>query len=118
MLAEAVMHSKYLVGKTGEELLGEHEDTLHGREKDFLELAQSLIESCYQLYKQSPSGLAPEAISFTTDSWNVLTDHNKHRPETLRSLYYMVLATSYPKQKRKSNRLRGRSSETAKAHRG
>jgi len=101
MLAEAILHSKHVVGKTGEEELGEHEETLHGREKDFLELAQSLIESCYQLYKQSPSGLAPEAISFTTDAWNVLKDHNKHRPETLRSLYYMMLAASSQTEKKK-----------------
>merc|ERR1719334_159848 len=71
LLAEAVLHSRYLSSKPGFTPQKPEEQLLERRDR-FMVLAPQLIEACYELYKQSPEGLAPEAIKFTPNGWETL----------------------------------------------
>ena len=80
-----------------------------------LELAQELAETCYQLYKRTPAGLAPEIVFFQTeedDSYpgahasdvgggefavKEADAHNLLRPETVESLFLLWKVTGNPK---------------------
>lgn len=90
------------------------------REQDWL-LAQELTYTCYQMYKQTPTGLAPEIVVFNdpesveanhfnskdTDWWisptkdfaiKPLDAHNLQRPETVESimiLYHITKDNKY-----------------------
>lgn len=72
------------------------------QEYDF-RLAMELTRTCYELYAQSPSGLAPEIVYFHTDpisskDFNVkkLDAHNLQRPETVESLFILWRLTKNP----------------------
>jgi len=100
LLAEAILHSNIIFGKSdfqpneAEELLLQHKER-------FKALATKLIDTCFQLYKQGAESLAPEAITFTKESWTVMRPHREHRPETLKSLYYLASATNLDAEKKK-----------------
>lgn len=89
------------------------------REEDWL-LAQELTYTCYQMYKQTPTGLAPEIVIFNdrgaeeylefnskdTNWWispskdfaiKPLDSHNLQRPETVESLMFLYHLTKDPK---------------------
>lgn len=89
------------------------------KESDFM-IAQELTHTCYQMYAQTPSGLAPEIVVFkdpasiefkefnSTDSdwWfspsgdfaiKPADAHNLQRPETVESLMIMYHLTKDPK---------------------
>ncbi|XP_064210545.1 mannosidase, alpha, class 1B, member 1b isoform X2 [Anguilla rostrata] len=76
--------------------LGAH----HGLPGDHMELAQRLMETCYQMYAQMETGLSPEIVHFNMqagESRDVdvkLADrHNLLRPETVESLFYLYRFT-------------------------
>jgi len=100
LLSEAILHANIIFSKPNfqankaEELLLEHKER-------FKALATKLLDSCFQLYKQGPEGLAAEAITFTKESWTVMRPHRQHRPETLKSLYYMASITNLDAEKKK-----------------
>lgn len=63
--------------------------------KSHLLLAERLLETCFQLYNQTETGLSPEIVQFsmkqssTKDfSLKDLDSHNLLRPETVESLFY------------------------------
>lgn len=58
-----------------------------------LKLAHVLVESCYQMYAEMATGLAPESITFTADEWNPKEMGYQLRPETLESLFIMYSVT-------------------------
>ena len=45
---------------------------MHGLGNSYLVLAESIGETCYEMYQQSPTGLSPEVVSF-----NGASAHNK-----------------------------------------
>jgi len=100
LLAEAVMHASFISNKPNFQPQGPEEQLIK-RKEGFLTLAGKLLDSCYQMYKQDPNGLAPAAISFTKDSWTSNREHGEHRPETIRSLYYMASVTALEAEKQK-----------------
>lgn len=59
---------------------------------EHMRLARELAETCYQFYKRSPTGLAPEIVQFQ-DGSDFVNDrgalHNLLRPETVESLFVM-----------------------------
>ncbi|XP_056274346.1 mannosidase, alpha, class 1B, member 1b [Pseudoliparis swirei] len=76
--------------------LGAH----HGLPADHMDLAQQLMETCYQMYLQMETGLSPEIVHFnmhqgsTRDMEVKLADrHNLLRPETVESLFYLYRFT-------------------------
>ncbi|CAL8248415.1 unnamed protein product [Merluccius merluccius] len=80
--------------------LGAH----HGLPEDHLELAQRLMETCYQMYAQMETGLSPEIVHFNTHQGSIrdvdvkpADRHNLLRPETVESLFYLYRFTKDPK---------------------
>lgn len=74
--------------------------THNGLAEKYMTLAKSLIYTCYQMYKQMPTGLSPEIMHFNTlpnsteDMFvKPLDRHNLLRPETIESLFYMYRLT-------------------------
>jgi hypothetical protein len=73
---------------------------LHGMPKEHLTLAESLIETCHQMYAQMEAKLAPEIVYFntkdTTDQDIIVSSRdafNLLRPETVESLMIMYRVT-------------------------
>uniref|UniRef100_A0A8B9KG71 alpha-1,2-Mannosidase n=1 Tax=Astyanax mexicanus TaxID=7994 RepID=A0A8B9KG71_ASTMX len=76
--------------------LGAH----HGLDAEHMELAKQLMETCYQMYAQMETGLAPEIAHFNMQTGSAqdvdvkLADrHNLLRPETVESLFYLYRFT-------------------------
>jgi len=73
----------------------------HGLPAWHLELAKSLLHTCYLTYKLQPTGLAPEITYFNENDDEKSTDfyvksndaHNLLRPETIESLWYLYQIT-------------------------
>jgi mannosyl-oligosaccharide alpha-1,2-mannosidase len=70
--------------------------------QEMMSLAVELTETCYHMYKDMASGIAPEIAHFNidvnqTNSPDIFVDsgshHNLLRPETVESLYYMYKIT-------------------------
>ncbi|CAM9931533.1 unnamed protein product, partial [Hapterophycus canaliculatus] len=77
-----------------------------GREDEkHLNLARELMETCFQMYQRTETGLAPEIVHFNTrdsfadkggDGDMVIKRRDRHnilRPEALESLYYLYWIT-------------------------
>ena len=73
-------------------------DTSEAREQ--MELAERLMETCYRMYVEQPTGLAPE-IAHIRDGARVAADinarHNLLRPETVESLFILWWLTGEPR---------------------
>lgn len=77
--------------------LGAH----NGITSDHMEIAVSLMETCYQMYKQMETGLSPEISHFFLHAAEGSKDidvkpadrHNLLRPETVESLFYLYRFT-------------------------
>ncbi|XP_054896499.1 endoplasmic reticulum mannosyl-oligosaccharide 1,2-alpha-mannosidase [Poeciliopsis prolifica] len=76
--------------------LGAH----NGLPPDHMDLAQQLMETCHQMYKQMETGLSPEIAHFNMQgsegqdvSVKPADRHNLLRPETVESLFYMYRFT-------------------------
>ncbi|XP_051519774.1 endoplasmic reticulum mannosyl-oligosaccharide 1,2-alpha-mannosidase-like [Myxocyprinus asiaticus] len=76
--------------------LGAH----HGLPADHMELAQQLMETCYQMYAQMETGLSPEIAHFNMHEGSkqdvdvkIADRHNLLRPETVESLFYLYRFT-------------------------
>ncbi|XP_027821879.1 endoplasmic reticulum mannosyl-oligosaccharide 1,2-alpha-mannosidase isoform X3 [Ovis aries] len=73
--------------------LGAH----HGLPAEHMELAQALMDTCYQMYRQMETGLSPEIAHFNLHRTKAVKDvqvkaadrHNLLRPETVESLFYL-----------------------------
>ncbi|CAH0384494.1 unnamed protein product [Bemisia tabaci] len=72
----------------------------HGLPQHHLDLANGLLQTCYQMYALQPTFLSPEIAYFNTDATGkpdlyVLPNdaHNLLRPEFLESLFYMYQIT-------------------------
>ncbi|XP_041530919.1 endoplasmic reticulum mannosyl-oligosaccharide 1,2-alpha-mannosidase isoform X1 [Microtus oregoni] len=73
----------------------------HGLPADHMNLAQSLMETCYQMNRQMETGLSPEIAHFNmhprADHKDVEVKpadrHNLLRPETVESLFYLYRVT-------------------------
>uniref|UniRef100_A0A8C2Y4C7 alpha-1,2-Mannosidase n=1 Tax=Capra hircus TaxID=9925 RepID=A0A8C2Y4C7_CAPHI len=73
--------------------LGAH----HGLPAEHMELAQALMDTCYQMYRQMETGLSPEIAHFNLQRTKAVKDvqvkaadrHNLLRPETVESLFYL-----------------------------
>jgi len=69
----------------------------------WLPAAEGVAETCYRMYKLTPSGLSPEYVKFNVDKdendIEVPLDapHNLLRPEAIEALYYMHWYTGDPK---------------------
>ncbi|KAK9248418.1 glycoside hydrolase [Lipomyces tetrasporus] len=68
-----------------------------------MKLAKDLTRTCYEMYKTTKTGIAPEIVYFNTD--DKITDdisikwqdsHNLQRPETVESLFIMWRITKDP----------------------
>merc|ERR1711916_152852 len=71
-----------------------------------LGLAKELANTCYALYSRSPSGLAPDVVTFNTrptpgvtDDFRIKSSNYLLRPETLESLYILHSITKDPMYK-------------------
>jgi len=68
-----------------------------------LDAAKAIMNTCVQMYKQQPTGLAPEIVHFHTASGSSsdmyvkpADAHNLLRPETVESLFVMSRVTGDP----------------------
>eukprot|EP00644_Phytophthora_capsici_P001966 jgi/Phyca11/530700/estExt2_fgenesh1_pm.C_PHYCAscaffold_740013 len=68
--------------------LSETED--HAKNAKHLELAEKLMETCYQFYHRQPTGLSPDIVSFP--KMRVIDPKYRLRPETIESLFYLYRA--------------------------
>ncbi|ETI37066.1 hypothetical protein F441_16758 [Phytophthora nicotianae CJ01A1] len=73
--------------------LSETED--HAKNAKHLELAEKLMETCYQFYHRQPTGLSPDIVSFP--KMQVIDPKYRLRPETIESLFYLYRVTKNPK---------------------
>ncbi|KAG7318234.1 hypothetical protein KOW79_017989 [Hemibagrus wyckioides] len=76
--------------------LGAH----NGLVAEHMELAQQLMETCYQMYTQMETGLSPEIVHFNMQAGSTqdvdvkpADRHNLLRPETVESLFYLYRFT-------------------------
>ncbi|CAI9175174.1 unnamed protein product [Rangifer tarandus platyrhynchus] len=77
--------------------LGAH----HGLPAEHMELAQALMDTCYQMYRQMETGLSPEIAHFNLRRAEAVRDvqvkaadrHNLLRPEAVESLFYLYRLT-------------------------
>ena len=62
-----------------------------------IELAEQLMETCYRMYSDQPTGLAPEIAELREGTSRVAADsgarHNLLRPETVESLFVLWWVT-------------------------
>lgn len=72
------------------------------KEDDML-LAKDITHTCYEMYHQTATGLAPEIVVFNTDDTSKedfyvkpLDRHNLQRPETVESLFILYRITGDP----------------------
>ncbi|XP_021572497.1 endoplasmic reticulum mannosyl-oligosaccharide 1,2-alpha-mannosidase, partial [Carlito syrichta] len=73
----------------------------HGLPASHMELAQQLMETCYQMNRQMDTGLSPEIVHFNLYPQPGRQDvevkpadrHNLLRPETVESLFYLFRLT-------------------------
>jgi mannosyl-oligosaccharide alpha-1,2-mannosidase len=72
--------------------LGSHYVAKEDAEDWWLPLGQEITRSCYEMYRQSPSGLAPDISAFEATVEPIETE-NRIRPETLESLFYLYRVT-------------------------
>lgn len=56
---------------------------------EHMDLAKRLGETCYQMYAQQKTGLAPEFVRFTGSGMSVGAGHNLLRPEAIEALFYL-----------------------------
>jgi hypothetical protein len=58
-------------------------------QKEDLQLAEALTETCFQMYNQSATGVGAEKVSF--DNGQIRTDDARYilRPEAIESIYHM-----------------------------
>ncbi|XP_008422851.1 endoplasmic reticulum mannosyl-oligosaccharide 1,2-alpha-mannosidase isoform X2 [Poecilia reticulata] len=75
-----------------------------GLPPDHMDLAQQLMETCHQMYRQMETGLSPEIAHFNVQgsegqdvSVKPADRHNLLRPETVESLFYMYRFTKEAK---------------------
>ncbi|ODQ64338.1 hypothetical protein NADFUDRAFT_47558 [Nadsonia fulvescens var. elongata DSM 6958] len=68
-----------------------------------MKLARELTRTCYEIYSQTASGLAPEIVQFNTDKTKdkdftikSADAHNLQRPETIESLFVLWRITKDP----------------------
>jgi len=70
------------------------------------EIAAGITETCYQMYKRTPTGLSPEYVVFNMQSkdndMSIPMDapHNLLRPEAAEAIYYMWYFTGDPKYRK------------------
>ncbi|KAK9842510.1 hypothetical protein WJX81_003419 [Elliptochloris bilobata] len=80
--------------------LGAHAGAVAGHKAaEFLEVAEELGETCWQMYDQMPTGLAPEWVEFR-EAGMVAGDgahHNLLRPEALEAMFVLWRVTQKPK---------------------
>lgn len=62
-------------------------------EEWWLPTGVEITRTCYEMYHNSPSGLAPEVVSFDQNGMQPIDAHYKLRPETLESLFYLYRIT-------------------------
>uniref|UniRef100_UPI00358FB743 endoplasmic reticulum mannosyl-oligosaccharide 1,2-alpha-mannosidase isoform X1 n=2 Tax=Myxine glutinosa TaxID=7769 RepID=UPI00358FB743 len=74
--------------------------TRHGLDPSHLQLAEKLANTCYQMYRQTETGLSAEISYFNTQSdakqdisIKPADKHNLLRPETVESLFYLYWIT-------------------------
>jgi len=69
--------------------------------KDDLEVAEEVSDTCVALYETGREGLAPDQISFTEDG-EIMPVDNRYllRPETVESLFYLWRITKKPRYRR------------------
>merc|ERR1719215_1960644 len=79
---------------------------------DWKPLAGELTDTCFNMYKLSSSGLAPEYIDYDVNaqaphdmSIPVDAPHNLLRPETAEAVYYMWYHTGDPKYRRMAHEI-------------
>jgi len=64
---------------------------------EHMEVAAKLARTCYEMYAQQRTGLAPEFVRFTGSGMTVGAGHNLLRPEAIEALFYMWRFTKDPK---------------------
>ena len=66
------------------------------RNKAVMTAAAGLMQTCYQMYVQHPTGLAPEIVTFKKGAdlqADARAKHSLLRPETVESLFIMYRVT-------------------------
>ena len=56
---------------------------------EHMEVAAKLARTCYEMYAQQKTGLAPEFVRFNGNGMSVGAAHNLLRPEAIEALFYM-----------------------------
>jgi mannosyl-oligosaccharide alpha-1,2-mannosidase len=79
--------------------LGAHSVDKGDAETWWLPVAERITHTCYETYRSSPSGIAPETVSFSSGAMQPENKENRLRPETLESLYYLYIVTGDKKYK-------------------
>jgi len=64
---------------------------------EHMALAEKLVETCYKMYANQRTGLAPEFVRFGANGMSVGAGHNLLRPEAIEAIFYMWRFTKQPK---------------------
>uniref|UniRef100_A0A061RG39 alpha-1,2-Mannosidase n=1 Tax=Tetraselmis sp. GSL018 TaxID=582737 RepID=A0A061RG39_9CHLO len=81
--------------------LGVHHKAVQGAKAErYLEVAKGLTETCYQMYRRMPSGIAPEYIEIKNGQdfvTNPKASFNLQRPEAVEAFFVLYRVTGDPK---------------------
>lgn len=102
--------STRIVSNSGNEEINAKTTFFNSHDATDLEIAEQLIETCYQIYRRTPTGLAPEIVFFNENTSDTTTNtdggdfmikendaHNLLRPETVESLFILWKVTGNKK---------------------
>jgi len=67
------------------------------------EVAEGILKTCIDMYRMTPSGIAPEILSLGPGNTPEVRRNDRHnllRPETAESLYFVGLLTGKPRYRR------------------
>ena len=65
-------------------------------EKQYMEVAAGVTKTCYHMYHDMATGIAPEFVNFQNRHMHAGARYNIQRPEAIEAIFYMYRKTGDP----------------------
>ena len=66
------------------------------QEKEYMEVAAGITKTCYHMYHDMATGIAPEFVNFNNRNMHAGARYNIQRPEAIEAIFYMYRKTGDP----------------------
>ena len=66
-------------------------------ESEYMDVASGITKTCYRMYSEQPTGIAPEYVNFQDKRMHAGARFNIQRPEAIESIFYMYRRTGEEK---------------------